>query len=306
MNISLDLLKVFKTVAYYGSITKAAKKLCVTQPSVTKSIRKLESQLNINLFVREKKGVVLTDDGKRLYRYIIDSINTLDNTEYIVKNINESDFGILRIGAGESVTKHILKNTIIEYKKLHPGITLELINSSSEQLYNDIRYGRIDIAFINSTVVINENKYKSFKLIDIEDCFFTIPKTAKKIKDITNLKSILSKSLIIQNERYDTRTFLNAICIKNNIQLKPTIELDRHGLIVEFVKAGLGIGFATKQYIQEYLDSGELSEINVNFNIEKRFIKCVYRNDQNKKVNNFIKTLKQNIDITQNNKKNPN
>jgi len=296
MNISLDLLKIFKTVAYYGSISKAATKLCVTQPSVTKSIKKLENELNITLFVREKKGMNLTDDGKRLYRYIIDSINTLDNLEYIAKNISESDVGILRIGAGESVTKHILKNTIIEYKKLHPGITIELINLSSEQLYNDIRYGRIDLAFINSTVIINENKYKTFKLIDIEDCFFTIPSFAKKIKNISNLKNILSESLIIQNEKYDTRTFLNAICIKNNIQLKPTIELDRHGLIVEFVKEGLGIGFATKQYIQQYLESGELVEINVNFNIEKRFIKCVYRNDKNKKVNNFITLLKHNIE----------
>lgn len=295
MDISLDLLKIFKTVAFYENISKAAKKLCVTQPSVTKSIKKLENQLNITLFVREKKGMILTDDGKRLYRYIIDSINTLDNIEYVAKNINESDVGILRIGAGESVTKHILKHTIIEYKKLHPGITIELINLSSEQLYNDIRYGRIDLAFINSTVIINENKYQSFKLIDIEDCFFTTPDFAKKIKNVTNLKSILSESLIIQNEKYDTRTFLNAICIKNNIQLKPTIELDRHGLIVEFVKEGLGIGFATKQYIQDYLDKGELVEINVNFNIEKRFIKCVYRNDQNKKANNFLTLLKRNI-----------
>ena len=75
MDISYDLLKVFKEVAYYESVSKAAQKLCVTQPSVTKSIKKLESQLNLNLFVREKKGLVLSDDGKRLYKYILDSIN---------------------------------------------------------------------------------------------------------------------------------------------------------------------------------------------------------------------------------------
>lgn len=97
--------------------------------------------------------------------------------------------------------------------------------------------------------------------------------------------------MIVQNEKYDTRTFLNSICIKNNIQLKPTIELDRHGLIVEFVKKGLGIGLATKQYMQNYLDSVELVEIDIKFNIEKRYINCVYRNDKNVKVNNFIRLL---------------
>ena len=295
MNVSFDLLKIFKTVAYYGNVSRAAKELCVTQPSVTKSIQKLENQLNMHLFVREKKGMILTDRGKTLYRYIIDSINTLDNVELVAKNINENDVGKLRIGAGESVTRTLLKKTIIEYKKLHPGITIELVNLSSEHLYNDLRYGRLDLIFINSTIIINENRYKCFKLIDIEDCFFANPKLYNKIKNVINMKSILSESLIVQNENYDTRTFLNNICIKNNIQLKPNLEMDRHGLLVEFVKEGLGIGFATKQYIKEYLDSGELVEINVNFNIEKRFINCVYRNNKNINLNKFIDLLKYNI-----------
>ena len=59
MNISFDVLRVFKTVAYYGNVSKAAKVLCVTQPSVTKSIKKLEQDLNMTLFVREKKGMIL-------------------------------------------------------------------------------------------------------------------------------------------------------------------------------------------------------------------------------------------------------
>lgn len=295
MDISFDLLRIFKVVAQSGSISKASKKLCVTQPSITKSIKKLETLLNTILFVRDKKGITLTDNGKMLYRYILDSINTLDGVELIAKNININDIGKLKIGAGDSVTKNILKKTIVEYKKLHPGITIEISNLSSEELYNDLRYGRVDLIFINSTVIINENKYKSFKLLDIEDCFFTIPSIYEKTKNITNIKSILSQSLIVQNEKYDTRTFLNAICLKNNIQLKPTIELDRHGLMVEFVKEGLGIGFATKQYIQPYLDSGELKELNIDFKIQKRYIKCVYRNVKNDKVKKFIDLLNYNI-----------
>ena len=295
MNISFDLLKVFKTVAFYGNVSKAAKVLCVTQPSITKAIKKLENQLNTTLFIREKKGMVLTDIGKKLYRYILDSINTLDNVELITKNLNEEDVGKIRIGAGDSVTKHILKKTIVDFKKLYPGITIELFNSSSEQLYNDLRYGKTDLVFINSTVIINENKYKTFKLLDIEDCFFTKPTIYEKMKKTINIKSILSSSLIVQNEKYDTRTFLNSICIKNNIQLKPIIEVERHGLIVEFVKEELGIGFATKQYIQPYLDNKDLVELKVDFGIEKRHINVVCRNTKNIKVNNFIKLLKQNI-----------
>lgn len=297
MDISFDLLRTFKIVAQVGSISKASKKLCVTQPSITKAIKKLEGQLNMVLFVREKKGISLTDNGKMLYRYILDSINTLDGVELLAKNVNLNDIGKLKIGAGDSVTRNLLKKTIVEYKKLHPGITIEILNLSSEDLYNHLRYGRVDIIFINSTTIVNENKYNCFKLTDIEDCFFTIPSIYQKLKNITNIKSILSQSLIVQNEKYDTRTFLNSICQKNNIQLKPIIELDRHGLMIEFVKEGLGIGFATKQYIKPYLESGELVELNVDFNIQKRHINCIYRNNKNPKVKNFIDLLKYNIKI---------
>ena len=294
MDISLDLLKIFKTVAYHKRIRKAAKELCVTQPSITKAIKKLESQLNVSLFAREKKGVVLTDKGKTIYRYIVDSINTLENTSLIAKDISEHEVGKLRIGAGDSITRNILKDTIIEYKKLHPLIEIEIHNSSSEHLYNDLRYGRLDLIFVNSTICVNENKYKCNKLMDIEDCFFTIPSLYEKIKNSINLKSILSQSLIVQNENYDTRIFLNSLCQKNNIQLKPTLEVDRHGLIIEFVKEGLGIGFATKQYIKSHLDSNELVEIKVDFNIEKRYIKCIHKND-NVKIKNFVELLNKNV-----------
>ena len=184
MNVSFDLLRIFKTVAFYGNISKAAKSLCVTQPSITKSIKKLEEELNVQLFVRDKKGVVLTDVGKTIYRYILDSINTLDNVELLAKDISIADVGKLRIGAGLSVTKNILKDTIVEYKKMYPNISIEIYNLSTEQLYNELRYGRLDLIFINSTLVINTNKYKNFKLLDIEECFFTTPEIYNKMLNV--------------------------------------------------------------------------------------------------------------------------
>ena len=295
MDVSLDLLKVFKTVAFYNSISRAAKVLCVTQPSVTKSIKKLESKLNITLFVREKNGMVLTDSGKALYRYILDSINTLEHVEEVAHSIKNTDIGKIKIGAGESITKSFLKKTIIEYKKLYPGITIELVNLGNEQMYNELRYGKLDLIFINSTIIVNKNRYEVFKLIDIEDCFFTTPEMHEKLKNVTNIKSILSQSMIVQNETHDTRTFLDYICLKNNIRLKKNIVVDRHSLIVEFVKAGLGIGFATKEYIKNYLDSKELVVLDTNIDIEKRHINCVYRNKKNIRVNRFVDLLKNNI-----------
>ena len=67
--MQIQQLTYFVTVAEQGSINKAAERLFVTQPNLSKAISNLESELNVHIFDRTNKGVVLTDDGKKLYQY---------------------------------------------------------------------------------------------------------------------------------------------------------------------------------------------------------------------------------------------
>ena len=70
MNINFELYKIFYVVANNNSISKGAEVLMISQPAVTQSIKNLENQLNTTLFIRTKKGIVLTPEGKELYNYI--------------------------------------------------------------------------------------------------------------------------------------------------------------------------------------------------------------------------------------------
>ncbi len=65
--INLELYRIFYVVAESGNITKASKKLCISQPAVTKQIKNLESQLNTPLFIRTKKGVILNECGQKIF-----------------------------------------------------------------------------------------------------------------------------------------------------------------------------------------------------------------------------------------------
>ena len=70
MNVSLEYYKIFYVVATNKSITKAGNILMISQPAVSQGIQNLESALNTTLFIRTKKGVILTSDGEELYKYI--------------------------------------------------------------------------------------------------------------------------------------------------------------------------------------------------------------------------------------------
>ena len=81
MNVNFELYRIFYVVANAGNITKASKELCISQPAVTKQIKQLEDQLGGELFIRTKRGVVLTEEGKEFYKYIKHAIEYINNAE---------------------------------------------------------------------------------------------------------------------------------------------------------------------------------------------------------------------------------
>lgn len=287
MNISFDLLEVFKLVAYYNSVSKAAEKLNLTQSSVSKSIMKLEKEFKITLFYRENKGMRLTESGKVLYKYIYEPLSLLEKTEDIVKGINELDCGKLNIGASLSAIRHLLIDAVTDYKKLYPNVNISIKNISSEELYNSLKNEKLDLIFINSSVKISD-KYITKEILEIEDCFFVSKNYYEKIKNIDNLEQFILKNIIIQNIGYDTRNYFINKCLKNNIVFKPVLQVDRNSTLVDFVLKDLGVGFATKVFIKDYIDSGEVVVLDTNFKLEKRKLLAVYRNSKNKKIDKFL------------------
>ena len=81
MNIDLELYRIFYTVAKYENISKATEELYISQPAITQRINNLEKQLNIQLFYRKPSGMKLTKEGKQLFSYVKDSIETMNNVE---------------------------------------------------------------------------------------------------------------------------------------------------------------------------------------------------------------------------------
>ena len=113
MNISYEYYKTFCIVAESKSITEAAKRLNISQPAITKTIKLLESELNSVLFYRKHSGMSLTLEGERLYSYIKPIILQLDDTKNIMNEIVNKGKTNIRIGT--SIT--VLRSFLIKYIK---------------------------------------------------------------------------------------------------------------------------------------------------------------------------------------------
>lgn len=272
MNINFELYRVFYTVANTKNITKAAEELMISQPAISKSIKNLEDQLGGQLFIRTKRGVILTDEGREFYNYISRAMEYIYNAENKFTDLINLNTGTIKIGISSTLTKTFLLPYLKEFHKKYPKIDIQIVTNISKELIPKLKNGLIDIVVLN---VVDDIKDKDIDIIEckkVEDCFVVSDTYKELINKKLSLKDLNKYPLILQSKGSNTRTFIDNLAKENGVVLKPNIELASYSLVVEFAKIGLGIGYVTKDYIKKDLENKELYMLNIEEQLPKRYI----------------------------------
>lgn len=272
MNIDFELYRVFYVVANNQNITKASEELNISQPAISKSIKNLEEQLGGQLFIRTKKGVLLTEEGKEFYKYIKLGIEYINNAENKFSDLINLETGCIRIGTSTTLTKEFLLPFLEEFHSLYPKIDIQISTNVTSELLPKLRNGLIDIVILN----LNNKNYGDdidiIKCKKINDCFVV----GNKYKDLVNknlsLIDLNNYPLILQAKGSNAREFLDMFAKEHNVSLKPNIELSSYSLVTEFTKIGFGIGYATREYIKDKLENKELFELKLKEDIPSKYI----------------------------------
>lgn len=268
-DIDLNLYKVFYSVATLGNITKAAETLYISQPAVTKSIKQLENSLGGALFIRTKKGVTLTEEGKVLLEYVKNILEEAKNAQNKFNSLIKLEEGKIHIGASATVTKHFLMPYIEKFHTLYPNISIEITNELTTNLVKGLRNGYID--FLVTNLPMKEYLDLDIKVCaKLHDSFACSEKYLEKENKIFKLEELLEYKIVTQKEPSNTRKFLNNYMKENGVEFNPDIEIVSYALVVEFIKAGFGIGYVTKEFIKEELKNKELYEIKVTPKVPSR------------------------------------
>lgn len=272
MNVDFELYRIFYVVANHCNITKASEELNISQPAISKSIKNLEEQLGGQLFVRTKRGVILTEEGKEFYNYIKQAIEYINNAENKFTDLINLETGCIKIGISTTLTKEFLLPYLEEFHSLYPKIDIQIITSLPSDLMSKLKNGLIDIMVLNLNDKNYDNDIDIIKCRKINDCFVVNNKYKDLIGKEIFLKDLNNYPLILQRKGSNTREFLDNIARKNGVILKPNIEVASYSLVVEFSKIGLGIGYVTKEYIKDAIKNKELFELNIKEKIPSRYI----------------------------------
>ena len=277
MNINYELYKVFYEVVLNGSISKAASSMYISQPAVTQSIKNLEEKLGGKLLIRTKKGIVLTEEGKVLFDYIKKGVENFKNGENAFLNYLNLDSGSIRIGASTTITRNIVMQYLKEFHKKYPKVDIKITNDLTSNLITSLRNGDLDLLVAN--LPIEENKdLKVISICEVQDIFVGNLDYYNKTKGHLKIEELFNYPLITQKEPSNTRRFLNKYLKSNNISTNIPNEIVSYSLIIDFVKAGFGIGYATKEFIEDDLKEKRLYEIKVTPKVPKREVGIVTLN----------------------------
>ncbi|WP_010530089.1 LysR family transcriptional regulator [Lentibacillus jeotgali] len=244
------ILRYALMVSNEKSFSKAAKKLHLSQPSLSYQISKLENDLGVELFKRGKKGIQLTYAGicfTNRATEIVDQFKQLKDEMIDFADMNK---GQLLIGSLSVTGAFLLPEAISRFRKKYPGIEIALIEDSSVNLESFISHGQIEMGLLSMPVINNE---LDFETILEEDILLVVPSAhpLSKLQEVDLFKCKDDNFILLKNGT-GFRSTTELLCYEAGFEPKIAFESININTCLSLVSSGIGITFAPKMVIKEF------------------------------------------------------
>lgn len=274
MNINLEYYKYFYYVAKCGSISGAAKLLCISQPAVSQALHTLEASLGGTLFLRTSKGVKLTPEGTVLFNYVNEAYEHIIAGEEAFMKLMNMDTGEIKIGASDMTLQFYLLPYLEAFHEKYPDIKINVSNGPTPETLKNLSDGKIDFGIV-STPFDTEDNISSKNVMELSTIFIA-GSDYKKLSNKTQKLDILTTlPLICLESNTSTRRHIDDFLNANNVSIEPEFELATSDMIVQFALRNLGIGCVVSNFAKPFIDSGSLSVLKFKEKMPKRYIAIV-------------------------------
>ncbi|WP_432407370.1 LysR family transcriptional regulator [Wukongibacter sp. M2B1] len=259
MDIDMELYKTFYIVAKHKNISKAADALFISQPAISKSIKKLESMIGCKLFVRSSRGVVLSKEGEILYKYVENAMGEIAKGENIIDKIIHNDRGIIRIGVSNTLCKYFVIPFLKFFHEKYPNIKIVIINKTTNDTLKMLNSGKIDFGIVSFPFMHRE--YDFIELMKIHDIFVAKRGHYDELSKEVSVNILSNYPIMLLDTNNITRQYIDKYFLVNEVDIEPEIEIGNMEFLIEFAKIGLGVSAVIREFVLRELEQGELEEI---------------------------------------------
>ena len=248
-------LKIFYETAKHLNMTRVAKEMYISQPSISQSINELENDLGVKLFDRIGKKLYLTHEGEVFLNYTRRILNLYDESIKVIKDFDSNKAGKIVIGASTTIGIYILPEIIRKFSNEYSDIEISLIIENSKIIEGLILDNKIDFAFIegdNSEEIIKEVIWKD------ELVFICGDKSSLKDKGVISGEELKNQKIIMREDGSGTREQAELFLIKNKIKFNTFLELGNTEAIKKSVEANLGIACLSYMVVEDKIKTKDL------------------------------------------------
>lgn len=268
--MNLKQIEAFVRIANNNSFSRTAKELCLTQPTVSAYITKLEEELGTQLFARTTKDVELTEDGKKIYLYAREMVELANTIQGMFKpGVKEEEEKEILIAASSIPAQYVLPRILAEYSRRYPRSRFRVLESDSADVTEDVLGHKADVGF---TGTLPEGKHCDAIPFFKDELVVITPNTVR----YRSLKQQKKPLLWLQDEafvlresgsgtRQEAMKFLRKMGI-NDQELNIKASFANTEAVLMSVKEGVGISLTSRLAAAEKIERNELLEFRLSEN----------------------------------------
>lgn len=292
------------------SFTKAAKNLFISQPALSSVVKKLEEELEIKLFDRSTSPLTLTSEGEAYIRAIEETFRIKKDFENYIIDVSNLSVGSISVSGANFISSYVIPKIILPFSRKYPNININLLESNSKSLLNELIDEKIDILIdynFDEELIEAHPLFSETILLCVPknfSCNLGIEKLSFDSIDIRNGIHLSDDAKKITIESFKNERFLMLksgnsmnyhgfkICFEAGFEPDTSIYFDQLITSYNMAGAGLGICFVTDTLVRELSQNNNLLYYKIDSEFAKRTVYLLHKKKKylNRVTKEFINT----------------
>jgi DNA-binding transcriptional LysR family regulator len=267
MAVTLNQLQSFLAVAREGSVSGAAEKLYVTQPSISAAVSALSRELGVDLTERVGRGVGLTAAGHAFRPYASDVLGLIEQGKRAAREAADQSMRSLRIVAVATAAEFVVPSILRSFATAYPEINLMLEVANRAELFDRVLEHEVDVAIAGRPP--EDERIAGRAFLDNEIALIAAPGDELAAGRPVRPEELSGRVWLMRESGSGTRLLVSEFLADHDLRPQ-TLTLGSNGAIKEAVRLGLGVSLQSRVAVENELRAGTLAEIRVRGGLPRR------------------------------------
>ncbi|WP_407530852.1 LysR substrate-binding domain-containing protein [Methylobacterium oryzisoli] len=253
--MDISQLRTLAHIAELGSVSKAADRLNIAQPALSRQIRLLEQELGTYLFERHGRGMVITEIGREVLAHAVRIMAEMDAIRDTVAAGRTSFRGSISIGTTPTVAEIVTVPLATRLRQEHPNLSLRLSSAYSGHILDWLQRGQIDVA-----VSYNPSRLHTVRIVPIMlESLLLVTAGARRLGETVPFSRLAEEELVLPSPGHMLRDIVDDCAHRAGIRIRTVIEADSFQTLINLVRTGIGATVLPLAPIYAMVEAGDLS-----------------------------------------------